>query len=207
MPKISIAVLASGRGSNFQAIIDGINSKEIDGEIKVLITDNPEAKAIERAKKNNIPVEIVERKKFEKRIEMDWKIKEILDEHQVDLVVLAGYLRIIQDPKLLDAYRYRIINIHPSLLPKFKGSTHAQKDAFEAGEKVSGLSVHFVTSDVDGGPILYQKEVDISECKSADEVSEKILPFEHSSYVQIVANFAKGKYIIKGDKAKFESYD
>jgi phosphoribosylglycinamide formyltransferase-1 len=198
MATLNIAVLASGRGSNFKAIIDGAKIGEVDCNIRVLITDNPRAGAIEHAKANRIPVEIVNFKEFAAPEEGDLKIKEILDSYEVDLVVLAGYMRIIRAKELLDAYRYKIINIHPSLLPAFKGSTHAQKDAFEYGCKVSGLTIHFVTEDVDGGPIIFQKAVDISDCNSADEVAEKILREEHAAYKKVIDTFAKGRYIIEG---------
>ncbi len=206
MPKISIAVLSSGRGSNLQAVIDGVKNKEINGEIKVLITDNPEAFSIERAKKSKIPVEIVNRKNFKTREEMDLKIKSYLDQYKIDLVVLAGYMRIISSKELLDAYKYKIINIHPSLLPAFKGSMQAQHDAFEYGCKVSGLTIHFVTEDVDGGAIVFQKAVDISDCKSGDEASEKILKFEHESYKKVIDSFSKGTYKIEGKRAIFVPY-
>jgi len=201
---ISIAVLASGRGSNFQSIIDGIKTGEVDAEIKVLITDNPEAKAIERAKENNVPVEVVERKIFKTKEEMDLNIKEILDKYEVELVVLAGYMRILKGKELFEAYRNRIINIHPSLLPAFIGTTDAQKEAFEYGVKISGLTIHFVDETVDAGPIIYQEAVDISDCKSADEVSQKILEQEHQVYKKIVDLFSKGKYVIEGKKVRYE---
>ena len=204
MDKLSIAVLASGRGSNFQAIIDGVNSEEINGEIKVLITDNPEAKAIERAEKNNIRVEVVKRKDFGTREEMDLRIKEILDENGIELVCLAGYMRIIRAKELLESYRYKIINIHPSLLPAFKGSTHAQWDAFDYGCKISGLTIHFVTDDVDGGQVIYQKAVDISECGSGDEVAAKIIKYEHESYRKVVAMFSKGKFVVEGRNVSYQ---
>ncbi len=203
MGKLSIAVIASGRGSNFQALIDGINSGEVNAEIKVLITDNPEAQAIERANKNNIPVEIVKRQDFSEREDMDLKIKEHLDDYEVELVVLAGYMRIIKSQELLDSYIYKIINVHPSLLPAFKGSTNAQKDAFEYGCKVSGVTIHFVTSDLDGGQILYQEAVDISACCSIDEVSKKILEVEHNAYKKVVHSFSEGSYLINGKRANF----
>jgi len=201
---ISIAVLASGRGSNFQSIIDGIKTGEVDAEIKVLITDNPEAKAIERAKENNVPVEVVERKIFKTKEEMDLNIKEILDKYEVELVVLAGYMRILKGKELFEAYRNRIINIHPSLLPAFIGTTDAQKEAFEYGVKISGLTIHFVDETVDAGPIIYQEAVDISDCKNADEVSKKILKHEHRAYKKIVDLFSKGKYVIEGKKVRYE---
>ena len=192
--KIKIGVLASGRGSNFQALIDGSASGEVACDIAVLITDNPNAQAIERAKKAGIPFEIVKFKEFPNRELADKKIAELLEQYRVELVVLAGYMLILRGKEIFLAYPNRIINIHPSLLPQFKGSTHAQKDAFEAGLKVSGLTIHFVTEDVDGGEIIYQEKIDIGDCKSADEVSEKILVREHAAMKKVVDEFAKGKY-------------
>ena len=203
MEKIPIAVLASGRGSNFQAILDAMDRGECAAEVKVLITDNPEAKAIERAKSKNIPVEIINKKTISDREQFDIEIKKKLDEYGVQLVVLAGYMRIINSKELLEAYKYKIINIHPSLLPAFKGSTHAQHDAFEHGCKVSGLTIHFVTDDVDGGPIIYQKCVDISGCSSGDEVAEKIIKSEHGAYPEVVDSFAKGKYEVQGGRVLY----
>ncbi len=198
MDKIPIAVLASERGSNFQAILDAIDRGECAAEVKVLITDNPEAKAIDRAKSKNIPVEIIDKKAVPDREQFDLEIKKKLDEYGVQLVVLAGYMRIIKSKELLDAYKYKIINIHPSLLPAFKGSTHAQHDAFKQGCKMSGLTIHFVTDDIDGGPILYQEAVEISDCKTGDEVADTIIKIEHEAYPQVVDSFARGKYEIQG---------
>lgn len=201
--KISVAVLASGRGSNFSAIADGITSGEVNAEIKVLITNNPDAKAIDVARKNSIAVEIIEKRKFKSREKMDLGIKKVLDRHNVDLVVLAGYMLLITSKELLNAYRNKIINIHPSLLPAFKGSVHAQQDAFEYGCRISGVTIHFVTDDVDGGPVLYQEAVDISACKNAEETAEKILLAEHSAYKKVVDSFSKGTYIVEGRRAIF----
>jgi len=200
MDKIPIAVLASGRGSNFQAILDAIDKGTCAAEVKVLITDNPGAKAIERAKEKNIAVEVIDKKAIPDREQFDLEIKKKLDEYKVDLVVLAGYMRIIKSKELLEAYKYKIINIHPSLLPAFKGTTNAQHDAFNYGCKMSGLTIHFVTGDVDGGPIIHQKCVDISECKSGDEVAERIIKFEHEAYPMVVDSFARGKYEVKGKR-------
>lgn len=199
---IRIGVLASGRGSNFQSIIDGINEGDIDGEIVVLITDKPDAGAIERAEKNGIPSEVVLRKNFESREHMDREIRRILDEKEVSLVVLAGYMRILS-PELLKPYEHRIINIHPALLPSFPGTSGA-KDAFEYGVKVSGCTVHFVDGGVDTGPIIEQTAVRIDDCKTPEEVAAKILPFEHKTMRKVVANFSKGKYIVEGRRARYE---
>lgn len=202
---LSAAVLASGRGSNFKAIVEAIKEGKCDASVKVLITDNPDAKAIEIAKENNIPVSIIDRKKFANRIEFDKEIKRVLDTHKVELVVLAGYMRILVDRELLEAYKYKIINIHPSLLPAFKGSTHAQHDAFDYGCKISGLTIHFVTPDVDGGPIIYQEAVDISMCNSGDEAAAKILKHEHQAYPKIIDMFAKGRFVVKGRRVQYLS--
>ena len=197
---IDIVVLASGRGSNFKAILDAIRNKECDANVKILITDNPEAKAIDIARANNIKVEIIDKKKFPNREDFDREIKKILDRENVDLVVLAGYMRIIVSKELLEAYK--IINIHPSLLPAFKGSTHAQHDAFDYGCKISGLTIHFVTDDVDGGQIIYQEAVDISKCKNGDEVAAEILKHEHKAYPKVIDMFAKGRFIVQGRRVE-----
>ncbi|MCX6777392.1 MAG: phosphoribosylglycinamide formyltransferase [Candidatus Micrarchaeota archaeon] len=199
---IRVAVLASGRGSDFQSIIDGIGKGEVDAEIVGLITDNPEAKAIERAKKNKIPVFVVERKNFAAREEHDKAIGKKLDELRVGLVVLAGYMRLVKDAALLTAYKGKMINIHPSLLPAFPGA-HAQKDAFDYGAKISGYTIHFVDESLDGGPVILQEAVDISGCKTADEVSEAILRKEHVGLPKIVDSFSKGKYSIEGRRVKY----
>ncbi|MFA6489827.1 MAG: phosphoribosylglycinamide formyltransferase [Candidatus Micrarchaeia archaeon] len=187
--KFRIAVLASGRGSDFQSIIDAKKRGEIDIEIAGLITDNLEAKAIERAKENNIPAFVIV---HSSREELDSGIKKKLDELAPDLVVLAGYMKIIKSKELFSSYAGRIINIHPSLLPKYPGA-HAQKDAFDAGEKVSGYTVHFVDETLDGGKIILQEKVDISACKTWEEASLAILEREHIGLPKVVGMFAKGE--------------
>jgi phosphoribosylglycinamide formyltransferase-1 len=189
-----IAVLASGRGSDFQSLIDAKNNGELDAAIVCLITDNPEAKALQRAKESGIPSFVVP---HSSREELDRGILKKLDELAPDLVVLAGYMKIIRGKALLSEYSGRIINIHPSLLPKYPGA-HAQKDAFDAGEKVSGYTIHFVDESLDGGRIIYQEKVDISGCKSADEAAARILEREHVGLPAVVQKFAKGE--MKGPK-------
>ena len=202
MAKVKVAVLASGRGSNFKAITEEIKAGRCNAEIKIMITNNPEAGAIETAKQNSIPVEIVERKDFGSRVEMDDKIKEVLDSYGTELVVLAGYMRILKSKNLLEGYKNRIINIHPALLPSFPG-VDAQKQAFDYGVKISGVTIHLVDESLDAGPILYQEMVDISDCKSADEAAAKILKTEHKAYAKVVDSFSRGKYIVEGRRATF----
>ncbi len=200
MGKVRVAVLASGRGSNFRSILEEIKAGRCNAEIKVLITNNPEAPAINIAKENNIPVEIIEKKNFSTREELDDKIKEILDSYGIDLVVLAGYMLLLKGKKLLGSYQ--IINIHPALLPSFPG-VDAQKQAFDYGVKVSGVTIHFVDESLDAGPIIYQKAVDISDCKTADETAAKILKTEHKAYAKVVDSFSKGKYSVEGRRVIF----
>jgi len=202
MRKISVGVLASGRGSNFQAIIDAVKAGTCAADIKVLITNKPEAYAIQRAKENGIPVEIVERKDFESREALDERIRELLDQYGVELVVLAGYMLLLKSKNLIEAYRNRIINIHPALLPAFPG-VDAQKQAYEHGVMISGITIHFVDEHLDAGPIIYQEAVDLSGCRSADEAAGKILKVEHAAYPKIIDSFAKGKYLIEGRKVKY----
>ncbi|MEM4633721.1 MAG: phosphoribosylglycinamide formyltransferase [Candidatus Anstonellaceae archaeon] len=185
-----VAVLASGRGSDFQSIIDAKARGELPlVEIVGLITDNPNAMAIKRAQDAGIPHFVIS---YSSREELDRKIKETLDSLSPDLVVLAGYMKIIKSKELLYAYKGKMINIHPSLLPKYPGA-HAQRDAFEAGEKISGYTIHFVNETLDGGPIIYQEEVDISQCKSAEEAASKILEREHVGLPKVVGMFARGE--------------
>lgn len=203
MRKIKIAVLASGRGSDFQSIIDGVKKGEVSAQILLLITDNPNAMAINRAKQNNIPVAVIPVSNFKSREEHDRAIWKQLDGVKPDLVVLAGYMRIIRDRDFLRTYEGRMINIHPSLLPSFPGS-HAQRDAFEFGAKVSGYTIHFVTDSLDAGPIIYQEAVDISDCKNADEVASKILEREHVGLPKVVQMFAEGHFKINGRRVTYE---
>lgn len=199
---VKVAVLASGRGSNFKALIDAVESRSCDAQIQALITNNPDAPAITVAKQAGIPVEIVQRKDFPDRGSMDDRIKVILDKYGVELVVLAGYMLLLKGKKLLDAYKMRIINIHPALLPAFPGMD-AQNQAFDYGARISGLTVHFVDENLDAGPVIYQEAVDISGCKSSGEVSKKILEREHAAYPMIVDSFSKGHYAVDGRHVRF----
>ena len=190
--KLRVVVLASGRGTDFQSLIDAnAAGGALHGKVELvgLITDNPNAQAIARAKSAGIPPFVIP---YSSREELDSKIKQKLDELTPGLVVLAGYMKVIKSKELLSAYSGRIINIHPSLLPSYPGA-HAQRDAFEAGEKVSGFTIHFVDESLDGGKIIYQEKADISSCKSADEVAEKILAREHMGLPAVVGMFASGK--------------
>jgi phosphoribosylglycinamide formyltransferase-1 len=199
---VKTAVLASGRGSNFKSILDEISAGRCDAQIVVLISNNPGAPAINVAKKSGIPIEIVDKKDFKSRDDMDLKIMGLLKGYGAELVVLAGYMLMLKGKALLDSYKGRIINIHPALLPSFPG-VDAQKQAFDYGVKVSGVTVHLVDETLDAGPILYQEAVDISGCKSAEQAAEKILETEHKAYAKVVDSYSKGKYVVEGRRAVF----
>ena len=199
---IRVVVFASGYGSNFQKMIDKFkDSKKV--KIVGLITDNSGAYAIQRAIDNNIPYDVVRKNDYKNRVEFDEAILKRLEKYKPDLIVLAGYLKVIKNPKFFKKYLYRIINIHPALLPAFKGTIHAQEEAFDYGVKVSGITIHFVTEDVDGGPIILQKCVDISKCKNPDKVREKISRYEHKYFPQVVEMFATGIFEIEGKRVKW----
>ena len=200
---VKIAILASGRGSNFKSILEEIRAGRCDAEPVVLVTNNQDAPAIEIAKENSIPVETVNKKDFATREELDSRIKQILDKYGTELVVLAGYMLILRGKDLLEAYKNRIINIHPALLPAFPG-VDAQKQAFEHGCKVSGVTIHFVDPGLDSGPIIYQEAVDISDCKTADEAAAKILKTEHKAYAKVVDMFSKGTFETDGRRVIFK---
>ncbi len=195
---INIGVLASGRGTNLQAIIEAIKEGKIEGEIKVVISDNPDAYALKRAKQNNIETEHINFKKFKNREDYDKKIIKTLEEKKIDLVVLAGYMRILSS-YFIKMYKNRIINIHPALLPSFPG-LHAQRQAVEHGVKVSGCTVHFVDEGVDSGPIILQKAVEVKDNDTEESLSEKTLKEEHQIYPRAIQLFSQGRLVIKGRK-------
>lgn len=193
MKKLIIGVLASGRGSNLQAIIDNIKSGKIDAEIGCVISDKEDAFALERAKKANIPAYYIYPGKHKTFLdpECEEKYVECLKKHNVELVCLAGFMRILHS-FFLQAYKGRIMNIHPALLPSFKG-LHAQKQALDYGVKVSGATVHFVDEGVDTGPIIIQRAVPVKDDDTPETLADRILKVEHKIYPQAIQLFAKGK--------------
>lgn len=199
---VKVAVLASGRGSNFRALLDAIRAGKCDANVRVLITNNPDALAISIAKEAGIAVETVLSKDFSDRSAMDGRIKALLDRYGTELVVLAGYMLLLKGKPLLDSYRNRIINIHPALLPSFPG-VDAQKQAFDYGAKVSGLTIHFVDENLDAGPIIYQEAVDIGDCADAGEVAKRILAREHEAYAKVVDSFSRGSYSVEGRRVRY----
>lgn len=192
-----IAVFASGNGSNFQAIAEAIASKQVEATICFLFCDNPKAYAIERAKKLGIPFTVFSPKNYIDRVAYETELLKQLEINEVDLVVLAGYMRII-GPTLLRAYANRILNIHPSLLPYFPGR-RSIKDAFEANGKQTGVTVHIVDEGVDTGPIIAQEKVAILPEDTLDSLEAKIHQVEHQIYPQVIQKLIENKTIKKSE--------
>ena len=195
---INIGVLASGRGTNLQAIIEAIEDGKIAGEIKVVMSDHPKACALKRAQQYLIDTRYIDFKEFKNREDFDKEIIKILKEKKIDLVVLAGYMRILS-PYFIRTYQNKIMNIHPALLPSFPG-LYAQKQAIGNGVKISGCTVHFVEEGVDSGPIILQKAVEMSDDDTEESLTEKILKEEHQIYPQAIQLFSESRLIIKGRK-------
>jgi len=193
---INIGVLVSGRGTNLQAIIEAIEEGKIAGEIKVVVSDNPDAYALKRAQQYHIDTRYIHFKEFKNREDYDKEIIRILKENKIELIVLAGYMRILS-PYFIRTYKNKIINIHPALLPSFPG-LRAQKQAVEHGVKISGCTVHFVDEGVDSGPIILQKAVEVSDDDTEESLAEKILKEEHQIYPRAIQLFSQGRLIIKG---------
>lgn len=193
-----IAVFASGNGSNFQAIAEAIASKQVDATLCFLFCDNPKAYVIERAKKMGIPFKVFSPKNYENRAAYESELLQQLELNAVDLIVLAGYMRII-GPTLLMAYANRILNIHPSLLPSFPGKSSIQ-DAFEANEKETGVTVHVVDEGVDTGPIIAQEKVAILPEDTVDSLEARIHQVEHRLFPQVIQKVIEDKTIKRMNK-------
>ena len=193
---LKIGVLASGRGSNFQAIIDEIEKGKLKASVEVLITDSDSAYAIERAKKHNLKYLFINPKEFKTKDDFFSRIADELRSSGVELVILAGFMRIVRKP-LIDAFRNRIMNIHPALLPSFPG-LHGQRQAVDYGVKIAGCTVHFVDEGMDTGPIIIQAAVPVHSGDTEDTLSERILALEHQIFPEAIRLFSEGRLEIKG---------
>ena len=194
---VNIAVFVSGSGTNLQALIDACSNNEINGSIKLVVSNRKKAYGLERARLAGIKAEWIK--------DEDIIIKR-LEEEQIDLIVLAGYLAIVSE-KLISKFENKIINIHPSLIPSFCGEgyygIHVHEACFKRGCKVSGATVHFVSAVVDGGPIILQRSIDISDCKTPEEIQEKILlNIEHKLLVKAVKLYCDDKLKIENERVE-----
>lgn len=198
---MNIAVFVSGNGTNLQALIDAEKSEGLAGaKIVLVVSDKTEAFAVKRAEKAGIETFVLEAKGFGSREEYDKKIMEKLRASKIELIVLAGFMRLLSD-HFVDEYYGRILNVHPALLPSFKG-THGIKDAFDYGVKVTGVTVHFVNKELDAGPVILQSPVQIDEEDTLGALEEKIHKIEHELYPEAVRLFAQGRLRIEGRKAR-----
>ncbi|ALS00873.1 phosphoribosylglycinamide formyltransferase [Enterococcus silesiacus] len=188
---MKLAVFASGNGSNFQAIAEAVAAGIIDAEITLLFCDKKDAYVVQRAKSMLIPVISFSPNDFASKAMYEAEILHLLEEEQIDLVILAGYMRII-GPTLLEVFSNRMINIHPSLLPNFPG-LHGIRDAFSANVSETGVTIHYVDDGVDTGPIIAQEKVEIKETDSLDSLEKKIHKVEHKLYPNVLAKLIKNQ--------------
>lgn len=198
--KLNLGVLVSGSGSNLQAIIDASEADRLDAAVVCVISDTPGVQAIERAERHRIPVFTIGHSGFPSKKAFEEAIAGCLGEHRVDLVCLAGFMRIVGHT-LLGAFPNRIINIHPALLPSFPG-LEGQQQALEYGVKISGCTVHFVDEKTDHGPIIRQAAVEVAEDDTVETLRDRILREEHRIYAEAIQLIAEGRISIEGRRVR-----
>lgn len=203
MTMLRIAVLISGSGTNLQALIDSIETGQVHGEISVVISNKKDALGLKRAEKHEIKTYVIDRDTYPSQDQRNKLLLKGLKDAQIDLVVLAGYLAIVPE-NVIDEYRNKIINIHPSLIPSFSGKgfygEKIHKAAVDRGVKVTGATVHFVNEETDGGPIIMQETVNVEFNDSAEDVQKKVLAIEHKILPYAVGLFIEGKLRVQGNK-------
>lgn len=198
--KLPLGVLVSGNGSNLQSLIDHIEGGKLDAEIRIVLSNNAQAYALERCRKHRIPACVVNHREFASRELFDRRVVETLNASEVKLVAMAGFMRILS-PVFFSAFPLRIMNIHPALLPSFPG-THVQQKAIDYGAKFSGCTVHFVDEGVDTGPIIIQAVVPIFAEDTADSLADRILKEEHRIYPQAVQYYAENRIDVEGRRVR-----
>ena len=197
---MNFAVFASGRGTNLQAIIDTVKKGKIKANLSLVISDNPGAYALKRAKKAGVKAVIINPKDFFDKQSFDEALIVCLQKEKIDFIVLAGYMRILS-PFFVRRFHRKILNIHPAILPAFKGA-HAIKDAFDYGAKTTGVTVHFADEKIDHGPIILQETVTIGPRDTLATLQEKIHNVEHEIYPKAIDLFARGRVKVSGRKTK-----
>lgn len=197
-----VGVLASGSGSNLQAILDGCAARTIPAEVAVVICNVPGARALQRAEAAKVPAVALPHQKFATREDYDRELVSLLQRHRVDLVCLAGFMRLIT-PVLLGAFQNRILNIHPSLLPAFPGM-HGVRQALAAGVRVSGCSVHVVDEGCDTGPLLIQAAVPVLDGDDEETLAARILVQEHRCYTRAISLWAQGRIHLEGRRVRID---
>lgn len=201
-PPLPIVVLISGNGSNLQAIIDAVNRGELPAEIRAVISNRPQAFGLERARRAGIPAVAIDHRRFADRDSFDAALQTAIDSHHPALVVLAGFMRILT-PAFVRHYHGRMLNVHPSLLPAFRGlDTHRR--ALAAGVTEHGLSIHFVTAELDGGPVIIRKKVPIAAGDDADALAARVQDAEHRLYPRVIRWFAEGRLQLRDHQVVFD---
>lgn len=200
---VRIGALVSGRGSNLQAIVDAGARRELNAQVVVVISNVADAYALERARAHRIDALFVNHRDFPDRAAFEARLIGELDAHEVGLVCLAGFMRILS-PVFVRHYPLRIMNIHPALLPAFAGfyGHHVHEAVLKSGARFSGCTVHFVTEEVDGGPIVVQRVVPVLGCDTPDELAARVLVEEHKAYVEAIRLFAAGALDVDGKRVK-----
>ena len=202
---LRVAVLASGSGTNLQAIIDKSEKGELSAKVALVLSDVESAYALERTRKHNIPAVFVDRKRFSSKKEYEKEIVKNLKEYNVDLVLLAGYMKIV-GRAIINEYRNKIMNIHPALLPSFPGLS-AWRQAIDYGVKISGVTVHFVDEGIDTGPIILQEVVPVFDNDTPESLHQRIHQEEYKIYPRAIQLFAEGKLQIEGRKVRIKKED
>ncbi|HXJ83367.1 MAG TPA: phosphoribosylglycinamide formyltransferase [Candidatus Methylomirabilis sp.] len=200
--RLRIGVLASGRGSNFEAIVRSVESGSVPASVAVLVTDRPDVRALDIARQHRIEAVCVDRRDYPGREMHEKQVIAVLDERRVELVCLAGYMRILSE-SFVKHFEGRLLNIHPSLLPSFPG-LHAQGQALRYGVKVAGATVHFVHEGVDAGPIVLQAVVPVSADDTEETLADRILDEEHRIYPEAIRLFARGQLYIEGRRVRIK---
>ncbi len=200
MPKKNMVIFASGRGSNAVALHDAVEAGIINAEVKALVCDIPGAPVMDRAKEWGVPVILADRKQFDSKAAFEAYILKEIAPYQADVICLAGFMRLLSGD-FISHYEHKIINIHPALLPSFRG-LHAQGQAVAAGVKIAGCTVHFVVPDMDAGPIILQSAVPVLENDTEDTLAARILTKEHPTFVKAVSLFCNDKLTIDGNVVK-----
>jgi phosphoribosylglycinamide formyltransferase 1 len=197
---MKFAVFASGNGTNLQAMIDAVKAGEITAELALVFSDNRKAQALKRAEEAGIKTLALEKRDYATPQSFERDIVIYLREHEIDFIVLAGYMKLLS-PFFIKEFPSQIINIHPSLLPSFKG-IHGIKDTFTYGCKTAGITVHFVDDKMDHGPIIIQESIKVRDDDTLDTLTERIHELEHKTYPKIVQMHAEGRLKIKGRKVQ-----
>lgn len=197
-----LAILISGHGSNLQAFIDACASGNLLANISLVISNKPDAAGLQRAARSDIPYACVNHKDYASREQFDAALVNALQAHDVDLVILAGFMRILT-PVLIEPYLGRLMNIHPSLLPKYPG-LHTHQRALDAGDKEAGATVHFVTAELDGGPPIIQARVPVLQGDTAKSLAERVKTQEHAIYPLAAQWFLEGRVALRGTKATLD---